>query len=395
MNRENQIIEIGFYQLAKAGKIVCGDTFLSRKVADEDRFVAVLSDGLGSGIKASVLSTITASMTLNFRLRHEPLVDSARSIMDTLPIDSVRNISYSTFTIVDVDFEGEAMVVEYGNPSFFIERGGDLIVPPKTREEVVQSNHIKYINVSKFHLDDNDRLVLVSDGITQSGIGNADMPFGWGNEGLGSYVLEKLLTKQQTSASDLARLIVKKAEQNDILSLKDDASCAVLYRRKPRKMLVCSGPPYNEIKDAYLAEMVNNYEGIKVVCGGTTAKIISRELKKEIIEASLDCVTADVPPAAFMEGMSLVTEGILTLVKVAEILEIITNQEYTSTGPAAEIVKYLMNADIIEFIVGTRINIAHQDPALPIELEIRRNIIKRIVKILEDKFLKQVRIQYI
>jgi hypothetical protein len=54
-----------------------------------------------------------------------------------------------------------------------------------------------------------------------------------------------------------------------------------------------------------------------------------------------------------------------------------------------------MNADVIHFLVGTCVNIAHQDPNLPVELEIRRNVIKKIIRILEEKFLKQVKVQYL
>jgi hypothetical protein len=395
MKNQNPIIEIGCYQQSKYGKIVCGDTFLSKKIEGENRFVAVLSDGLGSGIKANVLSTITASMALNFRLRHEPIIDSARAVMDALPVDSVRNMSYSTFTIVDVDFEGETTVVEYGNPSIFIERNGTAHLPEKEKLDFKQTEKSKTILVSKFHLHENDRLIMTSDGITQSGIGNADMPFGWENEGLINYVLSKLKTKSNISASELSRLIVKKACQNDILKFKDDASCAVIYRREPRILLLCSGPPYNENKDLFLADSIRNYKGKKIICGGTTAKIVSRELDKEIVMPPMELINGDLPPASAMEGIDLVTEGILTLGNVAELLEKLVNQELNDKGPAAEIVKLLLNADHIDFIVGTRINVAHQDPSLPVELEIRRNIIKRIIHLLEDKFLKQVKVQFI
>jgi len=395
MAANDLIIEIGAYQLSKHGKVVCGDTFLSKKVEGENRYVAVLSDGLGSGIKANVLSSLTASMALNFRLHHGAIVNSAKWIMDTLPIDSIRGISYSTFTIVDVDFEGDTTVIEYGNPSFFIERKGEIIHPERTTMQLNQSGKQKELEVASFNLLENDRLVMVTDGITQSGIGNTSMPFGWGTKKLQDYVIEKSAVTQPVSASELASSIVKKAVYNDIFKLKDDASCAVFFRRKPRPLLICSGPPYTSVKDKYLANTVDTFKGVKILCGGTTAKIISRELNKEIIPESLDKLGHGLPPAFKMEGIDLVTEGILTLEKVAEILAAIQNQEIPKDGPAAHIVRYMMNADVIHFLVGTCVNIAHQDPNLPVELEIRRNVIKRIIRILEDKFLKQVNVQYL
>jgi hypothetical protein len=395
METHDFIIEIGSYQMKKHGKEVCGDTFLSRKVKGENRYVAVLSDGLGSGIKANVLSTLTATMALNFRLMHEPVINSARWVMDTLPFDSDRNISYSTFTIVDVDFEGYTTVIEYGNPAYFIERNGEIIRPPRTRMEVMQSSQVKNIEVSNFNLLENDRLVMVSDGITQSGIGNATMPFGWGNQNLCDFVLGKNSADHQLSATELAKAIVKKAEMNDVYRLKDDTSCAIIYRRRPRKLLICSGPPFNDSKDKYLARQLADYDGTKVVCGGTTARIISREWHEDIQVGSLAQMNSGLPPVSTIRGVDLVTEGVLTLSKVSEDLESLSNCEILSDGPDARIVRLLLNADIIEFMVGTSVNLAHQDPDLPFELDIRRNIIKRIVSILEDKFLKKVNIQYL
>jgi hypothetical protein len=395
MIENDLIIEIGAYQLSKNGKVVCGDTFLSKKVAGENRYVAVLSDGLGSGIKANVLSSLTASMALNFRLHHEPIINSAKWIMDTLPIDSIRGISYSTFTIVDVDFEGDTTVIEYGNPSFFIERNGEIINPSRETMQLNQSGELKELEVSSFNLLENDRLVMVSDGITQSGIGNATMPFGWGNDNLRDFVINKNTNNKFFSASELAMSVVKKASQNDIYKLQDDASCAVFFRRKPRQLLICSGPPYTAAKDKYLANAVKNFKGNKILCGGTTSNIISRELNLEIVPEPIEKMIYGLPPAFKMEGIDLVTEGILTLETVYKMLKIIQNQEIPSDGPAADIVRYMMNADVIHFLVGTCVNMAHQDPNLPVELEIRRNVIKKIIRILEEKFLKQVEVQYI
>ena len=395
MIENDLIIEIGSYQLSKNGKVVCGDTFLSKKVSGENRYVAVLSDGLGSGIKANVLSSLTASMALNFRLHHEPIIKSARWIMDTLPIDSIRGISYSTFTIVDVDFEGDTTVIEYGNPSFFIERNGEIINPARETMQLNQSGKVKELDVSSFNLLENDRLVMVSDGITQSGIGNPSMPFGWGNENLQDFVVRKNTKHNLISASELAMSVVKKASQNDIFKLQDDASCAVFFRRKPRQLLICSGPPYTAAKDKYLADAVDGFDGARILCGGTTAKIISRELNKEIMPESLETMNYGLPPAFKMEGIDLVTEGILTLETVYKMIKTIQNQEIPTEGPAAAIVRYMMNADVIHFLVGTCVNMAHQDPNLPVELEIRRNVIKKIISVLEEKFLKQVIVQYL
>jgi hypothetical protein len=395
MKGEPFIIEVGTYQLPKHGNMVSGDCFLSKRIRGQNRVVAVLSDGLGSGIKANVLSSMTASMALNFRLRNEPLVELSRSIMDTLPVDSARNMSYSTFSIVDVDFEGETTVVEYGNPSFFVCRNGNVRIPDKEKIEMIQAGQTKQLLVSTFFLQNNDRLMLFSDGITQSGMGSVQMPFGWECRGVEQSVLGKIYNDKDISASQLARWVVKQAEHNDLDVLKDDASCAVFYRRAPRRLLLCSGPPYNENKDHYLAETVAGFEGTRILCGGTTAKIISRELGIVIESPSLLHSAPELPPASVMSGIDLVTEGILTLSQTAEMLETMKVQETEVKNPASDIVKRLLEADVIKMMIGTKINVAHQDPNLPVELEIRRNVVKRIARTLEEKFLKQVEMVYI
>ncbi len=163
--------------------------------------------------------------------------------------------------------------------------------------------------------------------------------------------------------------------------------------RKPRNLLVCTGPPYDEKNDKTLSKQVQEFNGKKIICGGTTAHIISREWNTPI---SIDMNIADreLPPVSKIEGADLVTEGILTLSKVERIL---TNneQDLRKEGPADQMVKYLLNSDKITFLVGTKINMAHQDPTLPVELEIRRNVVKKITSLLEIKYLKDVEIVYI
>lgn len=152
MEKNSQIfIEIAYFQQNKYRQVVCGDTFLSRKIVGDNRFVAVLSDGLGSGIKANVLSTMTASMALNFRLRREPVLRSALNIMNALPIDSVRNISYATFTIVDVDFQGNTHIVEFDSPPYLFFREQDCVQPRREKVEIAHENqkYMAYVDLSK------------------------------------------------------------------------------------------------------------------------------------------------------------------------------------------------------------------------------------------------------
>ncbi len=397
-NKEKLFIEVGCYQNNKHKNIVCGDSVLLRKCTGENRNIAVLSDGLGSGVKANVLSTMTASMAMNFRVRHEPIVRTVQSIMNTLPVDSVRNISYSTFTIVDVDSNGEAKIVEYDNPPLILVRNGkveeikgsDTIIHRGDNNANLEERRLKLSDIT---LQKEDRIIFFSDGVTQSGIGNMDMPFGWG-ESVYEFIEDILKEQPNISARELSMKIVKQAELNDILRPKDDTSCVVMYVRQPRKLLICTGPPFSETKDKYLAEIVSSYEGKKIVCGGTTSQILSRELKKEIT-VNIDDIVAGLPPKSEMEGIDLMTEGIITLGALVEILRQGPPTDLSGQGPAWDMLRMILDADIIDLLVGTKINVAHQDPSLPVELEIRRNVVKNIASLLENKFMKDVKMQFI
>jgi hypothetical protein len=107
----------------------------------------------------------------------------------------------------------------------------------------------------------------------------------------------------------------------------------------------------------------------------------------------IDFTRTDLPPASRIEGIDLVTEGILTLSKVESMLA--EGEVPRGAGPAEKMLQMLADSDQITFLVGTRINIAHQDPTLPVELEIRRNVVKKMKYWLETKWLKNVDVNYI
>lgn len=393
--RDDLFIEVESFHMKKSGHRVCGDVFFSKKIKGENRTVAVLSDGLGSGIKANVLATMTASMALNFTTANKPVKDTAEIVMRTLPLDSVRKISYSTFTIVDMNPQGGIQVIEYGNPNIFLFRGNK---PQKLQKEKIafEGNTLpdQELYASYYDTQIEDRLIVLSDGISQSGMGTDSMPFGWDESMINQYI-EKMLTENPgMSADEIARKLVHKAVQNDQMKPKDDVSCGVLYFRQPRKMLICSGPPFDMEKDRYLAEQVAQFEGKKIIAGGTTAQILSRELDKEV-NVDINSGQDGIPPYSHMKEIGMVTEGILTVGRVAKILENIREPEEAEDNAAGKIVQEVLYHDEISFIVGTRVNEAHQDPKLPVDLEIRRNIIKKIVNLLEEKFLKKVNIEFI
>ena len=224
-------------------------------------------------------------------------------------------------------------------------------------------------------------------------MGNRNMPFGW-EEGAKAFIRECVARNPSISAKELARKVVIESEKNDGYTLKDDTSCCVIYMRKPRNLLICTGPPFDEKNDAYLSKLVTEFPGRKIICGGTTANILSRETGREIT-LDMEMMEPDLPPASRMEGIDLITEGILTLSRVESLLSGDGGEGQRRGGPADQILQMLADSDKITFLVGTRINIAHQDPTLPVELEIRRNVVKKIKYLLETKWLKDVDITYL
>lgn len=388
-------IEVKHESKNHQGERICGDVFLTRRIKEEKRTIVVLSDGLGHGVKANILATLTATMALNFTQEHKDIERIAEIIMNTLPVDSVRKISYATFTILDIEDNGNTTILEFDNPATHIFHGNKL--KKHEWEKVVlksEKNKGKELRTYRFNAQLEDRVIVTTDGITQSGLGMGTYPFGWGDENLAKFV-EKLVSNDPTiSAELLARKVVNIAHKNDNYYSKDDTSSAVVYFRKPRRLLLCTGPPYEKENDTKLANEVKQFDGNIIISGATTADIISRELDKEI-EDSFEFPDPDLPPVSFMEGIDLVTEGILTLSKVTEILKNFSNKTSLGKGPADLIVRNFLDSDEIHLIIGTRINIAHQDPNLPVELEIRRTVVKRIGRLLEDKFLKEVKIRYI
>ncbi len=390
----NRFLEINYYQEHKHNQQVAGDAFVSQKVQNEDRIISVLSDGLGSGIKASVLATLTSAMAKTFVTRNVDVKKTAEIIMKTLPVCKVRKISYATFTIVDIEADHRVKIIEYGNPRFLLIRAGKV----QDKDSITQKISLgKYkndrLNYYSFQLKKNDRIIYFSDGITQSGMGSPSFPFGWTRTGVVTFVEKKIEEKPEMSAADLAKNIVLRAKTNDQFKCKDDTSCGVIYCRSPRKLLVITGPPYDETKDNDMAQSVEKFIGRKIICGGTTAKIISRELNREVT-VDIDHLDPAVPPYSTMEGVDLITEGIITIVNVRSLLR--TDKPKKSRNNAAEkVVQALLTSDIVEFIVGTKINEVHQDPNIPEDLALRKTIIKDIIKILETKYMKEVTVRFI
>ena len=391
---EKFFIEINCQQKSHGDARVCGDVFLSRRIKEEGRIIVTLSDGMGHGIKANILGTLTATLAVSFTQEHKSVPKIAEIIMETLPVDSVKHMNYSTFTIAEIDVEGEVRILEYENPKTLMFRGARLHEPEWNCVFLEGEKHSgREILTTNFKPQKEDRIVFCSDGVTQSGLGSDKYPVGWGINNLEKFILDAIEDEHDISAVKLASKVVNKANMNDNLHPIDDISCGVIYFREPRKLMICTGPPQDPSNDAHFCEIFRQFEGIKIICGATTGDMVAREWKEEIQDTNI-MLDPDLPPVSHMPGVDLITEGILTLSKVSELLKKFHSNYKLGKGPADEIIKMLLECDEIHFLVGTNINIAHQDPTLPVELELRRTVVHRITRTLEEKFLKEVTMEF-
>jgi len=383
-------IDIDYSQKKKYNQNACGDYFISERFPDMNRVVAVLSDGLGSGIKADILACMTSTMLSKFIKENADIETSCEIIMNSLPVCKIRGISYSTFSAIDCYDDGKTKIVEEGNPDFIWIRNSEVLKP---NCQIIKSKNFKNRNMKVYNirLIKGDRIIFCSDGATQVAIGTKAYPLGLERDGLIKIILSKLNSEPEISSRELSRYLVKQIELiAPDKKLKDDTSIVSIYCREPRKSLIFTGPPYHMEKDNYYAETFQKFNGRKAIAGGTTANIISRELAIPV-KTDLSLHTGGLPGIYCMDGVDLVTEGILTLTKTAEYLEDGCNTD----NAASKLMKFMLDSDCINFLVGAQVNQAHYDPNLPIEIEIRKNVVRKIAKLLEEKYLKKVMIQFI
>ena len=388
-------IEMEAAQFTKSGQAACGDDVRFLTVEKENRHLVALSDGLGSGVKANVLATMTTAMAIEFLKSNIPTLEAVEIIMDSLPICEVRKIGYATFSLFDFRLGGKARISEMGNPGYIHLRGTEEIPPLKDGQIVSEHWPDREVRECEVDFRAGDRIIMCSDGVTQSGLGvRKDMKFGWRRSGVLAFARERIAREPDISAKDLSQAIAREALNITPGGCKDDISCAVVYMRHPRVMRVLTGPPYYKENDAEYARQALLGADHVVACGGTTANILERELGVKIKVRLADMKSSGgLPPIGTIEGIGIATEGILTLGRVLSALEQMRPPE-GEPAAARAILERMMRHDHIEFIIGTKVNESHQDPNIPQDLELRRSVVKRIAAALEKNYRKKVALKY-
>ena len=383
-------IDSGYISLIKAGEQLCGDRVVF--ASGDGTTICVLADGLGSGVKANILATLTSQILATMSAGGMSVEDCVNTIVRTLPECSVRKIAYSTFTIVKIRNQRHVELTRFDNPHTIVLRGGknyDFVYAPRMIEG-------KKIYESRFDAEENDVLVVMSDGAIYAGIGE-EYAFGWGRDNIIRF-LEARYSPDMT-AKQLARTLA--AECNRLYRGRpgDDTSVAVLRLCRPRVANLMIGPPSSKGLDELMLGEFFSQEGTKIVCGGTTNRIAARYLGSELT-ASLDYAGCDLPPIYNLPGVDLATEAVVTISRVLEYAdEYLSGTQLTASWErgrdgASRIARELFDrATDINFFVGCAMNPAHQNPKLSLAFGAKFQLIDRLSKSLEQMG-KRVSVRY-
>ncbi len=385
-------VDICWKSFNKNHEELCGDKVEVLKTADSD--IVILADGMGSGVKANILATLT-SRILGTMFREGAEIDSCvETIAKTLPICKEREVAYATFSILQVFRNGEAYLVEYDNPKCIFIRNKEIVDYPYV-ERVIEG---KSIREYRFQVELNDCFVLMSDGAIWAGT-EETMNYNWEWEDMSQYALK--CTKETLSAARLAAMLSQVCF--DLYGQKpgDDTTVAVTRIIRRRTINIFTGPPSRKEDDERLMHDFMKQEGKKIVCGGTSANIAARVLKREIVTL-VEHADPTVPPMAVIEGLDLVTEGVLTIGKALDLLRRYENDDFDEAffdeldadNGAARLAKVIIEeCTDLNLFVGKAMNVAHQNSNLPFNLSVRMNLVDQMKECAEH-LGKHVSVKY-
>jgi len=368
--------DIGYKSVNHYGEQLCGD-HVDIVEQSENSTVIVLADGLGSGVKASILSTLTSKIISTMMAEGLPLEECVATIAATLPVCSVRGVAYSTFTIIHLIDNESAEIIQYDNPHVILIREEKNYDYSKTEMNIGG----KKIYKSVIQLRENDVFIAMSDGCPHAGIGTA-YNFGWKRDDIVSFM--ETFAPLGYTAKTLSTILVDECNKLYENRPGDDTTACVVRIRKREPMNILFGPPANRDDCDRMMSLFFSKEGKHIICGGTTSSIAAKYLHRPL-KTSLVFERSDVPPIAEIEGVDLVTEGVITVNKVLEyakdyLEENESYEQWSLKRDGASLISRLLfeEATDINFYVGRAINPAHQNPDLPINFSIKMNLVEEL-----------------
>ncbi len=378
-------VDVAYKSLNKFTEILCGDRVEILKTEDSD--IMILADGMGSGVKANILSTLTSKILGTMFLNGATLDECVDTIVETLPVCQVRQVAYSTFSILQVYHNGDAYLVEFDNPGCIFIRDGKLMPIPRNIREIDG----KKINEFRFRVKKGDALILMSDGTIHAGVGQL-LNFGWLWDDIAAYAVKEY--SKTISAIRLASAICQACDELYMFRPGDDTTVACMRIIDSKPIHMMTGPAKNKEDDERMvADFMSDPAAKTIVCGGTSSTVVSRVLNKPM-DVSLDYFDPDIPPIAYIDGVDLVTEGVLTLNRVIKLLRRYVKkesvvedffEELDKPNGASMVAKMIIeDCTEIHLYVGRAVNSAYQTPGIPFDLGIRQNMVDQLKAVLED-----------
>ena len=366
-------LEYGCTSVNKFGEELCGDNVVS--IVDGDYTTLVLADGLGSGVKANILSTLTSKILCTMAANGIDIDECVETLIQTLPVCQVRGVAYSTFSLIHINNEGNGFLYEFDNPRAICYHKGKCIDIEREELEICG----KPVYKSELSLEENDVVMLMSDGTIHAGIGQI-LNFGWERQQIMEHLERNI--KPAMSARAVACLLTSACNDLYLDKPGDDTTVAAVKVRRPVNVNIMVGPPVDKEKDNFYVEQFMEDGCKKVVCGGTSSQIVARYLNKPL-RTSFDFPDKDVPPIGFIEGVDLTTEGVLTLRRLLELSEKyisvndLTPKTFTKQDGASLLANVLCEeATNIKFFVGQSVNVAHQ--GLPIDITMKMKLVEKL-----------------
>jgi Stage II sporulation protein E (SpoIIE). len=384
----NLSIEYGYTSLNKFGEELCGDKV--EYCLTDDYITLVLADGLGSGVKANILSTLTSKILCTMVSNDIDMEDCLETIIESLPVCKERGVAYSTFSIIHLSREGVGKLIEFDNPQAILLRKGESLDFDREKLEICG----KTVYQTNLALNSGDYVIVMSDGTIHAGVGMV-LNFGWQRK----EIMEHLKNNVTPDMSARCVSCLLASACNDLYLDKpgDDTTVAAVKIREKMAVNIMVGPPVNKEKDNYYVKKFLEGEGKKIVCGGTSSQIVARVLEKPL-KTSFEFPDKDVPPIGYIEGIDLTTEGVLTLRRVLELSEKyisvndLTPKTFKKRDGASLLANILFEeATEINFFVGQSVNVAHQ--SLPIDITMKMKLIESLAQNLR-KMGKLVTIKY-
>ena len=378
-------VDVAYKSLNKFTEILCGDKV--EMLETEDSNILILADGMGSGVKANILATLTSKILGTMFLNGATLEECVDTIVQTLPVCQVRQVAYSTFSILQVFHNGDAYLVEFDNPGCIFIRDGVLQEIPREIREVEG----KKINEFRFKVKKGDALILMSDGTIHAGVGEL-LYFGWLWEDIAKYAVKEYY--RTISAARLAGALCHACDELYQFRPGDDTTVAVMRIIDSKPVHLMTGPASNPADDVRMVrDFMSDDTAKKIVSGGTSSTIVARVLDKEL-DVSLEYVDPEIPPIAYIEGVDLVTEGVLTINRVLHLIRrYVKNEtinedfflELDKKNGASMVAKMLIeDCTEVHMFVGKAINSAYQNPNLPFDLGIRQNLVEQLKRAIEE-----------